>query len=371
MDFIEQLETLANKIRKQMDVIQTEEATKMAFVMPFISALGYDVFNPAEVIPEYVADAGIKQGEKVDYAILKDDKVIMLIECKKCGIDLGDPHSSQLFRYFSVTEARVAILTNGIIYRFYTDLEEPNKMDQKPFMELDMLNIQEALVDELKRFTKPDFDLDEMLTAASDLKYTKEIKQIMAEQLETPSEDFVLFIASRVYSGVKTQAIREQFIDITKRAMHQFVNDQINKRLASALAGDGTIAKEADDETDASPHDESPEAESRIVTTEEELEGFFIVKSILRDVIDPGRIAHRDTLNYFGILLDDTNRKPICRLYFNRPQKYVTLFGENKKAERVSIDNLNDIYGLSDQIKATIAYYESPNSSDQPEDAIE
>ena len=331
MDFIEQLETLANKIRKQMDVIQTEEATKMAFVMPFISALGYDVFNPTEVIPEYVADAGIKQGEKVDYAILKDGQVIMLIECKKGGTDLGDPHSSQLFRYFSVTEARVAILTNGIIYRFYTDLEEPNKMDQKPFMELDMLNIQEALVDELKRFTKPAFDLDEMLTAASDLKYTKEIKQIMAEQLETPSEDFVIFILSRVYSGVKTQAIREQFIDITKRAMHRFVNEQINKRLASALAGESSTPEDAGDEADALPSDESLDNERRIVTTEEELEGFFIVKSILREVVDSDRIAYRDTLSYFGILLDDNNRKPICRLHFNRPQKYFSLFGADKK----------------------------------------
>ncbi len=367
MDFIEQLETLSKKIRKQMDVIKTEEATKMAFVMPFISALGYNVFDPTEVVPEYVADAGIKQGEKVDYAILKDGQVIMLIECKKCGVDLGDPHSSQLFRYFSVTETRVAILTNGIIYRFYTDLENPNKMDQKPFMELDMLNIQEPLAHELKRFTKPAFDLDEMLTAASDLKYTKEIKRIMAEQLEVPSEDFVQFVLSRVYTGLKTKAVREQFIDITKRALHQFLNEQINKRLASALAGDGSPSENVSEEADDLPPDEKLDLKSRIVTTEEELEGFFIVKSILREVVDPDRVAHRDTLSYFGILLDDTNRQPICRLHFNRSQKYISLFGENKEKERVPIDNLNDIYGLSDQLKATIAYYESPDLSDQEE----
>ncbi len=367
MDLIEQLETLAKKIHKQMDVIQAEEATKMAFVMPFISALGYDVFDPTEVIPEYVADAGIKQGEKVDYAILKDEQVIMLIECKKCGIDLGDPHSSQLFRYFSVTETRVAILTNGIIYSFYTDLEEPNKMDQKPFMELDLLDIQESLVDELKRFTKPAFDLDEMLTAASDLKYTKEIKQIMAEQLETPSEDFVLFILSRVYSGVKTQAIREQFIDITKRAMLRFVNEQINKRLASALAGESSTPEDDDDEAKKLPSDESLDDKRRIITTEEELEGFFIVKSILREVVDSDRISYRDTLSYFGILLDNNNRKPICRLLFNRKQKYVTLWDADRKEKKVPINNLNAIYDLSDQLKATIEYYESPNLGDQKE----
>ena len=366
MDFIEQLETLANKIRKQLDIIKTEEAAKMAFVMPFISALGYNVFDPTEVIPEFVADAGIKQGEKVDYAILKDDRIIMLIECKKCGTDLEN-HSSQLFRYFQVTEARIAILTNGVVYRFYTDLEEPNKMDQKPFMEFDMLNIQEPLVNELKRFTKPTFDLDEMLTAASDLKYTKEIKQIMAKQLEIPSEDFVQFVLSRVYAGRKTHTIREQFIDITKRALHQFLNEQINKRLASALAGGVSPSENDSEEADGLPLDEDSDRKSRIVTTEEELEGFFIVKSILREVVDPDRIAHRDTLKYFGILLDDTNRKPICRLHFNRAQKYVSLFGENKKEEKVPIDNLDDIYGLSDQLKAAIAYYESLETSDSGE----
>ena len=368
MDFIEQLETLAGKIRKQMDVTKTEEAAKVAFVMPFISALGYDVFNPTEVIPEFVADAGTKQGEKVDYAILKDDQVIMLIECKKCGTDLGDPQSSQLFRYFIATEARVAVLTDGIIYRFYTDLEQPNKMDQKPFLEFDMLNIQEPLVKELEHlFAKPDFDLDEVITVASDLKYTKEIKRIMAEQLEVPSEDFVLFVVSRVYTGIKTKAVREQFIDITKRALHQFLNEQINKRLASAIAGGSSRSEDESEEPDVSPPDEKLDRESRIVTTEEELEGFFIVKSILRQVVDSKRIAHRDTLNYFGILLDDNRRKPICRLHFNRPQKYVSIFGENKKEEKVPIDKLDDIYGLADQLKASVACYESSDSSDKKE----
>lgn len=96
--------------------------------MPFISALGYDVFNPTEVIPEFTADIGIKKGEKVDYAVKKDDQVILLFECKWCGADLSKDHASQLHRYFSVTEARFSILTNGIEYRFYSDIDEPNKI---------------------------------------------------------------------------------------------------------------------------------------------------------------------------------------------------------------------------------------------------
>ncbi|MDE0017409.1 MAG: type I restriction enzyme HsdR N-terminal domain-containing protein, partial [Candidatus Poribacteria bacterium] len=132
MDFIEGLTNLSSVIAKRKDIIETEEATKNAFVMPFINLLGYNVFDPTEVVPEFTADVGTKQGEKVDYAIFKDDEVIMLIECKKYGTDLSDAHTTQLYRYFSVVHARIAVLTDGVIYRFYTDLEESNIMDSKP-----------------------------------------------------------------------------------------------------------------------------------------------------------------------------------------------------------------------------------------------
>ena len=154
MDFIDKLQALSAKIKKQKDGIQTEEATKTAFVLPFIGTLGYDIFEPTEVIPEFTADVGIKKGEKVDYAICLDGKKVMLFECKSCHSSLDDCHASQLYRYFSVTGARLAVLTNGVLYRFYSDLEEPNKMDSRPFMEFNMLDVQENLVPELKRFTK-------------------------------------------------------------------------------------------------------------------------------------------------------------------------------------------------------------------------
>ncbi len=127
MDFIDHIHSLATKVQRQRGHIQTEEATKNAFVLPFIGALGYDVFDPTEVVPEFTADVGIKKGEKVDYAILQEGKPILLFECKQCGVDLDASHASQLYRYFSVTEARIAVLTNGLMYRFYTDLENPNQ----------------------------------------------------------------------------------------------------------------------------------------------------------------------------------------------------------------------------------------------------
>lgn len=359
MDFIEVLQNISSKITKQKDFIQTEEATKNAFVLPFIAALGYDVFDPTEVIPEFTADVGIKKGEKVDYAIKQNEKIIMLFECKCCNGSLDESHASQLYRYFSVTEARIAVLTDGIIYRFYTDIEQPNKMDPKPFMEFNMLDIQEALVIELKRLTKQAFNLEAILTVASELKYTREIKHILNDQLNAPSEEFVKFLAAQVYSGKLTSAVREQFTGITKRAFAQFINERITERLRSVM-DEPTSSTETtgDNHLDGNQNGViSPANESKIVTTEEELQGYHIVKAIVCAVIDAERIGYRDTQSYFGILCDDNNRKPICRLHFNGKQKYIGLMTTEKNEERIPLANLNDIYKLADRLKATAGAY--------------
>lgn len=369
MDLIDELKALSSKVSKQISIIQTEEATKNAFVMPFISALGYNVFDPTEVTPELTADVGTKKGEKVDYALLEDGKPIMLFECKWCGTDLDKKHKSQLYRYFSVTEARFGVLTNGIIYRFYTDLEEPNKMDARPFLEFNLLDIKESTVEDLKRFSKSVFSLDATLTAATELKYTREIKRLFAEQIANPSENFVRLFASQVYSGKLTQIVKQQFTDLTKKALNQFINDRINERLKSALAtGDEDTSpslppavqppKENQKTKDKvkSKEEAKKDRESRIVTTEDEIEGHRIVREILREVIAPERVVMRDTISYCGILFDDNNRKPICRLHFNNPKrKYLGLFDENKTEEKVPIGDLNEIYQYADRLKATIA----------------
>ncbi len=359
MDFIENIQGLAARIEKQLGHLKTEEATKNALVMPFINAFGYNVFDPTEVVPEFSADVGVKKGEKVDYAVMKDGKVIMLFECKASNVVLGDDHASQLYRYFSVTEARIGVLINGVLYRFYSDLDEPNKMDSKPFLEFNMLDVQESLVGELKKLNKSSFDLDEIMTTAGELKYTREIKRILTHQLTAPSEHFVRFFVSEVYDGRFTQSVREEFTEFTRRALNQFVNEQINERLKSALAG--TEGPERETSTQESPPtDETPgdtEGEKKIVTTVEELEAYSIVKAILREVVDPKRVAQRDQATYFSVLLDDNNRKPLCRLWFNSGQKYVGLFDGDKKEERVAIDGLDEIFELADRLKSTVALY--------------
>jgi len=358
MDFIEKLQEISKKIEKQKDTIQTEEATKNAFVLPFISALGYDIFDPTEVVPEYTADFGLKKGEKVDYAIVKNGKPIILIECKKLGTDLIQENLSQLFRYFTSTGARIGILTDGVIYRFYTDLESPNKMDEKPFLEFNILDIQNQFVNEIKKLNKDSFNIDELMTVASELKYTREIKNILLEQMKEPSDEFVKCFASKVYSGMLTQKIRVKFSEFTKKALNQFINDMINERLKSAM----TTEEKAETKKSEKILEKQEEVGKPIITTEEELEGYYIVKSILREVVKPERVYKRDTISYFGILLDDTNRKPICRLYFNQAKKYIVLFDEIKKETKQPIDNLNDIYKYAEQLKKTVSFYINPNN---------
>ncbi|WP_419585321.1 type I restriction endonuclease, partial [Thiolapillus sp.] len=291
MDLIDGIKELAARIPKQMDHIQTEEATKNAFIMPFLSVLGYDVFNPMEVIPEYTADIGTKKGEKVDYVIKKDDEIIILIECKWSGIDLHQNHASQLYRYFSTTSARFCILTNGIVYEFYSDIDSPNKMDSKPFFEFNILDFEDHQINELKKFTKSAFSLEDILTTASTLKYTGAIKKILEQELEKPSEEFVRFFASRIYGGRLTQSVLEQFRKIVKKAREQFINEKINDRLKSALSTNEDKKEEISEvvETIGS----SPKNDG-IETTEEEIEAYNIIKAILRNVIDVKRVVMRD-----------------------------------------------------------------------------
>ncbi|AZV03881.1 MULTISPECIES: type I restriction endonuclease [Enterobacter] len=357
MEFTERLNALSNKIRQQLDAINTEEATKTAFVMPFIhNVLGYDVFDPSEVTPEFVCDVGTKKGEKIDYAIMKNNDVQILIECKKIGEPLNINHASQLFRYFHVTNARISILTNGQNYKFFTDLDAPNKMDEKPFLEVDLLDIDENIIPELKKITKSSFDLESIINAAGELKYVSQIKKILHSQLNNPEDDFVKFFASRVYDGILTQKVRESFLNLTKKAASQYINDQVNERLKSAITGITPAIIETPNESSHIEEDEHKD-ESDVVTTLEELEGYHIVKAITRAVLEAPRITHRDTKSYFGVLVDDNNRKPLCRLHFNRTQKYIGLFDIEKNETRHPITTVDDIYSFADMLKATAALY--------------
>ncbi|UXM91091.1 type I restriction endonuclease [Paenarthrobacter sp. JL.01a] len=361
MEFAERLAALAAKVRQQRGVIETEEATKNAFVMPFISSiLGYDVFNPLEVVPEFTADVGIKKGEKIDYAIVKDGEIQILIECKKSVEPVKIEHASQLFRYFAVTNARIAILTNGEIYQFFTDLDAPNRMDAKPFLVLDLNDIDETLLPELQKLSKDVFDLDSIISSAGELKYIGELKRTLAAQFREPEDEWVKFLTSRVYTGPYTQRVREQFTSLVSKATKQFLNDQVNERLKKAL---GAQAFTPVDEVSTAAVSSRPVAEAdlaeadAIETTLEEIEGYQIVRAIVCSEVKPARVVQRDAKSYFAVLLDDNNRKPIARLHFNRTQKYIGLFNESKEETRVPISSLEEIYEHTEALRASVKSY--------------
>lgn len=356
MDFKDAIKQLGERVVKLKENIQTEEATKNAFIMPFINALGYDVFNPLEVIPEMTCDIGTKKGEKIDYAIIKDSEPIILIECKHWKQNLN-LHDNQLLRYFNVSKAKFGVLTNGIVYRFYTDLKQANIMDEKPFLEVDITDIRDSQIEELKKFHKSYFDVNSIINSASELKYMGELKAIIKEEFANPSHDLVKLLASRVYDGAMRQVIIDQFAPLVKRSLNSHVSDIIAERLKGALSAEQQEEKKVEEQIEE-PVEQVEE--SRIITTEEEMESFMIVKSILRPVVDINRVVYRDTINYFGILLDDNNRKPICRMRFNsQTKKYLVTFDADKKEIKHEIKSLDDIYDYADEIKAAIAMYDA------------
>ncbi len=349
MEFIDAIKQLSQRIDSLKDSIQTEEATKMSFVLPFFQALGYDVFNPMEFCPEYTADVGIKKGEKVDYAIIINNEPVILIECKSCSESL-DKHGSQLFRYFGTSSAKFGILTNGVIYRFYTDLDETNKMDLTPFLEINMLDLKENLVNELKKFSKEIFDRDKIFSTASDLKYSNLIKDYLKKLLDEPTDDAVRFILNEVYDGLKSQKIIDKFKPIVKKASNSFINDIVNQKISSALTPDESESVEI-------VNDEINTPASKIITTDEEIEAFYIIRGMLVGITDVNDVVHRDTESYFGILYKDNNRKPICRLNLDTKKKQILIPDENKSFTRYYIESLNDLYSYKDKLINVVNMY--------------
>lgn len=322
------LEQLHQRVDNLKDQINTEEATKNAFVMPFIQILGYDIFNPTEVIPEFICDIGTKKGEKVDYVIKRDNEPILIIECKHWK-EKADAHNSQLHRYYHVSKARFGVLTNGHQYNFYADLEKPNIMDEKPFFTLDLSNLKDSSLKILDNFTKNGYNLENILDSAEALKYIKAIRNEFEKELKEPSDEIVRLLVNRFFDKTLTASRLVTFKEYTKRAFSNSINESINFRLKNALNISETIPSKESQQITA-VDDNSEKETPKFITTEEEIEGSQIVKAILREILSASRIAFRDTQSYFGILLDDNNRKPICRLHFNSTNKYIELFNNGK-----------------------------------------
>ncbi len=354
MDFKASVQNLADKIERLKNEVGTEEATKTSFILPFLNILGYDIFDPTVVVPEFTADIGKKKGEKVDYAIMVDGKPLILIEAKACNEKL-DRHATQLERYFTVTDSKFAILTNGIEYRFYSDLEKPNVMDEAPFLTIDMLNLKDRDFKELEKFSSETLNVDSILDMAGTKKYVEGIKEIFKEETKNPSDEMARFFASKLTDKILRQNVIEDFKGYIKQAFLEVTNDLVSDRINSLKS---KLAEENESQ-EGERADEHEDKSDGIVTTNEELEGFFIVKSILAEKVPLNRVAARDTKSYFGILLDDNNRKWIARLHFNTSKKYIGLHIDDKREERFPIDKLEDIYKFKQQLQDVVTRLDS------------
>lgn len=362
MNLTEELYKLAKKIETKKASFETEEATKMGLIVPFIQALGYNVFDTDEVCPEYVATTSDKKDQRVDYAILKDGVPIILIECKVLGTPLEVGQADQLRKYFINGEfkAPVAILTDGNVYKFFTDLMKENVMDKTPYMTFTLSNINKRLIPEIQKLGKENFNPDEAVSAAEKLKYTGLFKQLFAQNIEEPADDLVrFFIANSDFeAGRITSKYIEKFRPILKDAITGYISDRITEKFTQALSETKKEQEEQEKEAEA-----RLEEESTVVTNEFEMQGFYIVKAILSDIISPDRIYLRDKQTRCLVLFDDNIRKPLVKLYFQSSENLaIELIDENKNAEWHAITKVEDIYSYSSQIRArAMAYVNDSN----------
>lgn len=349
MDFNEKLSQFIKRIETIKDTIQTEEATKTAIIMPFFALLGYDVFNPNEFAPEFVADVGIKRGEKVDYAILQDGEPVIIIEAKAVNRNL-EKHDSQLFRYFATTPAKIAILTNGLRYRFYTDLENQNRMDARPFLDFSLLNIRDAQIEELKKFQKESFNVAKISDSASLLKYQEEFKKILSEQFQSPSDSFVRFFLQDVYQGIKTQSVIDRFRPILKKSMQEFISETMNDKIKNALFDAPAPAEQREPQ-------EEPAAACALQPTELEMDAYYRLKNMFQNYVSLEDITYKKNDSYFAILHQGNSRKWICRIIATGNQIVIVMPDKEKKEVRCSIANLFELGNYSRYMISVIGRY--------------
>lgn len=336
MDFIEEITQFSKRIEHIKDNICTEEATKTSVILPFFQLLGYDVFNPLEFVPEFTADTGIKKGEKVDYAIINNGDPLILIEAKSANTNLTVKHMNQLIRYFMVTKARFGILTNGIIYKFFSDLEEVNKMDSVPFFEFNLLDLKKDKIEELKQFHKDNFDLRNILNNASDLKYMSLVKESIKKQFQEPSDQLVKAIIKNVYQGTKTQAVLDKFRGMVKSAINEYTNDTIATRISSVI----------------SPESDTSSQSKEAILSVEEIETMDYIKNMFNTNIN---ITYKKTSRYTYMQIGESHNKWICRVYFQKNRNMLSLrkFEDTDYECEYYFDDLEQLDGIKELIKDT------------------
>ena len=337
MDIVDAVNSVAKRVLEQVPYIQSEEATKLAMINPFIrDVLDYDTTDLTQVQPEYTADVGIKQGEKVDYALIHEGEPLILIEAKVTGTPLDKTEPSQLFRYFAtLATARFGIYTDGVKYLFFTDIDNPNVMDHQPFLVLDLSDVKPEAVEQVARFVRSEFDPDAIRDSADALKYVEALQNVIDREFHNPSDEFVRFLMTDVYEGPKTQRAVETFRGYTEQALKSFVEVNLRARLTAAFGGDvGKPKSKVEEEGDAG-------------VTDDELRAFLVIKALLHDVIDVGRLHLVDRDDHCSVLVDGSSRKPICHLRMRKRPFAIDLMSivdGKRQRRRARLQSIDDIY---------------------------
>jgi hypothetical protein len=325
-----------------------EAQTKLLYINPFIEILGYKTSEHTDVIAELPADFATRRRDKVDYALRKNDTEILIIECKRFNEKVGK-FGHQLSAYFNhLRLVRFGILTNGTIYHFYADIDTRNIMDAEPFFEFNVTDFNDEQLQILEMFCKENFDEKLIIEKARRLTYSRDIRKLLYTEMTNPSKDFIKFIAGKAYLEKKRGSITEKimilFDELVNLSLPIVINQLISDRMIRLKP---------------SSNNEIKEIESKIITTEEEREGYFIVKSIIRRKIAPERVGFKDAQAYFSIRIDDSSHKTVCRLYLNSNKKYIGIFGANRNETKFELGAIDNIFDFSDQLLESILFYEN------------
>lgn len=370
MSFIDALQKLSTDITERKKHITNEETTKITLIMPFIQALGYDIFNPLEVKPEYVSDFAKKKGEKVDIAVFKNGKPIIFIEAKTITFDTADltSHDAQLSRYFNATpEVKFAIITNGVTYKFFTDLNKPNIMDENPFTVLDITNLTPSNIEVLNKFRKETFDAETLIKYAEDLMYTNNFGNKLREIINNPPDDFIRYLIKDFSDSRITSNVVDRFRPIIKNSITKALPELVKEWVTQGLPQNSSLeeAAPAPEETNEKSYSGAESnVKKEVCTTEEELKCFEIIKKILvKANKDTSSIGIKDTVNYFAVF-NKSIHYWFIRLNLNAQSKFiltrippdrVTQFAGNFKIEqapkyhgesRIYIDGADDLIKL-------------------------
>lgn len=289
---------LSEKVKSLKETTNTEESTKTAFILPLLQILGYDIFNPLELIPECHSDIGSKKREKVDYCICLNQTPTIIIECKNWNEELNC-HVNQLIRYYHTSKAKFSLLTNGIKYYFFTDIDNLNIMDSDPFFIFDITSFSEKDLDILLEFSKIKFNEENILNIAEKLKYLSKFKNVILKELSSPSEEFNKLLIKQVFSGRLIQKQKEKFSEIINIALEELFDF---KKLIP---------------------------ESSLNTTKEELDFYNIIINKLPQYKQ--FISYKDFKGHFSIILHNSTRKCIVKALFNNNKKYIILFDEESE----------------------------------------